>query len=484
MFLRAGALSLALLLASRLLGVVRESVLAASFGTSGLADVAVLALALPDWIVSVLASGALAYVLLPAWAGTSPEGVAALQRRVAGWLVGGSVVLALVLFFARDPVARWLVAGIPPALRPAASAAMAWSAVAVPAALLAALWATRLQHERDFTGMYGANLVVNAVLVAGLAWAGSRPDAGPAVTALGVALLAAMLLRLAWLAWRHPSPTTAPAAQADTPPFPVWLWALLGAGLPLALPFAARSAASLAGEGALATFNYAWKLVELPLILAVQLVASLAFPAIARAFAESPPRPEGAMRQAFALAWCLACAAIAALVVGSEAIAALLFGWGRMPADAVAQVARWGLAGSWGLLPQAVTAVALTALAAQRRLRPAAAAYAVALSLVLVAATSGVTGGLWLMQVLNAGYTLVAIACLAALGRPVVHWLPWRAMAWPLGLLAATAAAAWQLPAVQLAAPLPGLLAAAAAGSAVLLLSLWRSPELRQALRR
>ena len=42
MFLKAGALSLALLLASRLLGLARESAQAAAFGTSGLADVAVL----------------------------------------------------------------------------------------------------------------------------------------------------------------------------------------------------------------------------------------------------------------------------------------------------------------------------------------------------------------------------------------------------------------------------------------------------------
>ncbi|RYY95353.1 MAG: hypothetical protein EOO24_23015 [Comamonadaceae bacterium] len=85
MFLRAGVLSLALLLASRLLGVVRESALAAAFGSGGLADVAVLMLTLPDWVASVMASGALAYVLLPAWSQQQPGQVSALQRRVAVW---------------------------------------------------------------------------------------------------------------------------------------------------------------------------------------------------------------------------------------------------------------------------------------------------------------------------------------------------------------------------------------------------------------
>src|SRR3954471_10603688 len=101
MFLRAGALSLALLLASRLLGVLRESAQAAAFGSGGLADVAVLMLTLPDWVASIMASGALAYVLLPAWAGRPPEQVAAVQRRVAAWGVALACVLAVLMAVGR-----------------------------------------------------------------------------------------------------------------------------------------------------------------------------------------------------------------------------------------------------------------------------------------------------------------------------------------------------------------------------------------------
>ncbi|MDP3619505.1 MAG: lipid II flippase MurJ, partial [Ramlibacter sp.] len=289
MFLKAGALSLALLLASRLLGLLRESAQAAAFGASGLADVVVLMLTLPDWVAGFLASGALAYVLVPAWAGHDRASVAATQRRVALWLVGGGVLLGLGLLFFRHAALSWLAAGLPAAQLPAASTALIWSATALPAALLASLWATRLQHERDFTGMYGANLVVNAVLIAAIANAAATPDAGKVVTFLGIGLLAAMLLRLAWLHWRTPASLEVMAANpraSALPAPPVWLWAALSAGLPLALPFVARSIASRDGEGALATFNYAWKLVELPLILAIQLVATLAFPAIARAAAQ------------------------------------------------------------------------------------------------------------------------------------------------------------------------------------------------------
>ena len=53
MFLKAGALSLALLLASRLLGLLRESAQAAAFGASGLGDVVVLMLTQEDMSASI-----------------------------------------------------------------------------------------------------------------------------------------------------------------------------------------------------------------------------------------------------------------------------------------------------------------------------------------------------------------------------------------------------------------------------------------------
>lgn len=486
MFLRAGALSLALLLASRLLGLVRESSLAAAFGSSWLADLAVLALSLPDWIASVLASGALAYVLLPAWAGQGAAQVAALQRRVAVVLLAGGACMAVVLGLFGGPVVRGLAAGVPAGMRPLAVQAMWWSAAAVPAALLASLWATRAQHERDFTGLYGANLVVNATLIAAIAVAGSSGSSSGAIAALGLGLIAAMTLRLLWLRARLPTAGAAPVdPRGSLPPPTIWLWAVLSAGLPLALPFAARSAASQAGEGALATFSYAWKLVELPLVLAIQLAASLAFPAIARALGGGREAADAPVRQAFALAWTLACAAIAGLVVGAPALAWLLFGWGRMDPAALESVWRWGLAGSWGLLPQALTAVALMVLATRRRMGAAVAAYGAALLLLLGAARVGIADGGLLMQVLNAGYTLVAVVCLASMGREGLRWLPIGAMAWSaVGLCTVLAVSFGWPPSWRQSGVTVPLLCAATGAGFVLVLALWRSRELREALRR
>lgn len=487
MFLKAGALSLALLLASRVLGLVRESALAGAFGTSGLADVAVLMLTLPDWVAGVLASGALAYVLVPAWAGQPRAQVAATQRVVALRLLTVAALLAVLLAVWREPALAWLAGGLSAGWRPAGTAALLWSALALPWALLAAVWATRLQHEQDFTGMYAANLVVNGVLIAAIALAAVGAP-GSAIRWLGMGLLASMVARLAWLHWRIPArasePSTAPAALPALPRANLWLWAALSAGLPLALPFAARSIASQSGPGALATFNYAWKLVELPLLLAIQLVATLALPAIAKALAgDEAAAARRAVRSAFALAWALACAAAAALLVGAPAIASLLFGWGRMDGAALAHVAQWGAIGAWGLLPQALIAVALAVLAARGRMGPAVLAYGAALAMLLLAGGTGWTGGAQLMILLNALFGLVAIATIASLGAQVRSWLPWRSMAISLGGLVVVGMITFTSPAAAWGLWL-GLAAAAVAGVLVVATTWWGSLDLRAALTR
>ena len=280
--------------------------------------------------------------------------------------------------------------------------------------------------------------------------------------------------------------------MADAPqaiPLPatsVWTWAILSAGLPLALPFLARSLASQGGEGALATFNYAWKLVELPLVLAIQLVATLAFPAVARAVTQG--LEDAALRQhlpsALALAFALACACAAGLLVGADALARLLFGWGRMSESALSQVAQWGRVAAIGLLPQAVAAVALTVLASQGRMRPAAGLYGVALLVLLGLAAAEPRDGAALMAVLNAVFMFVALGLLISLGTGAARCLPVRAMVWPLGALLVVAAL---LRATGGAGGLPmvaALVLAVLTGLAVLAAAWYGAGAMRRALRR
>lgn len=437
--LKAGLFAFVLLLASRIVGVGREISLARSFGASDTADVAVLMLALPDWIASVTIGGALPYVLLPIWAKQNAVALKGFSRQLASTLIILGVVFGLLLALMAGSVASLLIGSLHGGAEQA-EAGLVWSAIALPLALLAALWAVRLQHERDFVGLYGANLVVNSALIVCVTLAGTKIAAGWAVVWLGVGLFIAMIARLLWQAWRLNRSNSSLGTvnqvqechQGSSCVAPsVWLWAVLSTGLPMVLPFAARSIASREGEGALAIFNYAWKLVELPLVLAIQLVATIALPAVVMAVAKGLELPEGRyhVRVAFALAWVLASAAVAGLIIASDAVASLMFGWGRMGATGLDQIAEWARIAAWGLLPQAIASVSLAVLAAQQRMRSAAILYGLALLALLIASTFHSPDGAETMKFLNILYLGIALLLVLNLDSAGRDCLPWRFMA-------------------------------------------------------
>lgn len=440
--MRAGMISLALLLLSRVLGLVRESALAAAFGVSAVADVVVVMLTLPDMVASTLAAGALGFVLLPWWARQLPVEQKTSQRRVMNVLLLLGGVLALWILLAPEQMAFLLAPGLERSQSTMMEAGLRWSALALPASLAGTLWYTRLQHDRDVVGMYGMNIVhtsVILVMLMSVAFVFRSVAAMAIVGWMGAGLLAAMAMRLLFLRVRlgrlraQPVAAHAPLAPVTgLPGWRIWVWTLLATGLPVALPVMARSLVSDTGVGALATFNYAWKLVELPNLLAIQLVSTLAFPAIARAHAEGRDF-HAALRKAFVLAWTLACAAALALSVGSRPLAALLFGWGNMQPEHVLEVARWSAWGAWTLLPQALIAVLVTALATLHKMRAAALAYAMAL---LVLLASGVHEPKAVMTAMTLALVAVMLVMLVSAWKDILPAVAWREMAVP-GLLCA-----------------------------------------------
>lgn len=480
-YLRAGFISLALLLLSRFLGLARESALAAALGTTALADAVVVMLTLPDMVTNMLATGALGFVLLPWWARQLPQEQARTQRKLAqALLLLGLLLLIWVLVFPGQ-LASLLAPGLAGAQRETLLDGLRWAALALPASLTAALWYTRLQQERDVVGMYGMNAVHTSVIIAVLLLAAFGLHSDSLIHWMGAGLVAALLLRLLWLRWRMAglaAPVQVPLDPVrGLPPAGVWAWAVLATGLPIALPVLARSLVSSSGDGALATFNYAWKLVELPNLFAIQLVTTLAFPAIARAHAEGREFTL-ALRSAFVLAWTLACASALALFAGAQPLADLLFGWGRMQPGHVAEVARWSAWGAWTLLPQAFIAVLVTVLATLNRMKVAAVAYALALLVLLL---SGVHEPRAVMMALTLALTAVAAVMLVAVRREALRALAWREMALPAALCIGLA---WLAKSASIDNQLLSLLFSGLIALVLIALSFLASPVLRALLRR
>ena len=469
MYLRAGVLSLGLLLFSRVLGLLRESAQAAAFGSTGVGDAVIVMFTLPDLLVGMVFSGALSYVLLPLWALQSPAEQQRSQKKVGYALTVIGVLLGGVVWLLRDVLVQALAPGLQGALKTLGSDSLLWSAAALPLAMLAALWATRLQHERDFVGMYAGSLLVNAALVAGVLVVARMAWSASALPVLGGALLLGGAARLAWLYVRLPEAVQLPfpAAASSLPKASIWLWAALSSGLLLLLPLMARSLASTTGEGALASFNYAWKLVELPLVLAIQLVASLAFPAITRTEPDSAERAQ-ALQIAFVLAWALACAAVAAVATFSLPMAQLLFGWGRMSAGGLEVIAHWSALGVWSLLPQALIAVLLTVMAARQRMHVAVWAYAAGALALGLAGWAGLASGAAVMLALDAALSGVALALLASQRKSLKGALHWPTLVVPLSVcIMLVLTKSWMTGVGVWGLPLAGLYALVVLGSAL-----------------
>ena len=497
MFLRLGLISFALLLASRVSGLARESAQAAAFGVSGNADIAILMLTLPDLLVNVFFLGGLSYIALPLWASQSPQDRASSQRTMLVWCLGVGTVLALLLLLARQWVIQTLAPGLPQAFMPMANNGIIWSALLIAPTCLAALWYCRLQFERDFIGLYGWNVLVNGVMIAAFvvihAW---YPDDSIA-TWLGLALVLAMVLRLAWQGWRLSRldlPTPGPAVAMTWPGAHQFAWAALAAGLPLTIPLIARTLSAANGEGSLAVFNYAIKLVELPNALAIQLVTTLAFPSVARAMAtwreshSGPATPSvmpdtRSVRSAYILAWALACAGAAGLAVGSQPIAALLFGWGRMRGADVLAVAELSALGAWSLLPQALIAVTVTVLAANQQLKAIALAFLLtATAFVLVGWQSGMQiSSTQAILCMNVSFVLLATVLMTK-SRMLV-WLSLPALEMAI-VAAATALCVWAASYIQPGGSYAQMTLAAIAALVVGGVGLLVSPSLRSALKR
>ncbi len=389
MYLRAGLISFSLLILSRVLGLLRESVQASVFGVSPTADAVVTMLTFPDIASAVFASGALSFAMLPWWARQKHAQILQGQCLMAYTLLTAGALLCSWMWLDTARWAQWLL----PALMNGGDAALALVAVrgaalALPMAFLSAVWYTRLQHEGDAVGMYGMNVAHTGVIVLAMLCTGWALSLGTSVAVwLAGGLLAAFALRLVFLAVRVRRADAQSLAMAvalpdgpDTllPPPKVWLLAALAVGLPAALPLVARSLASHEGAGALATFNYAWKLVELPNLLAIQLVATLAFPALTKAYARGLALDER-LRIALSLSWVLACAAVLGLVIAAQPLAAVLYGWGKMGPAQVQLVGAWTQIGAWALLPLALLAVLGLIAATLSRLLLLVCAYALAL---------------------------------------------------------------------------------------------------------
>lgn len=268
----------------RVLGLVRDVVLARSFGLSPEADAAVVLLTLPDVLVSLLVAGGLSAALIPAYHRLKDrEGALFLQASLA--LGGGAVVVAGVLALFGAPLLDLLAPALSGPARALAEDLLPVSLALLPLSVLAGVSASFLNSRDRFATTQLNTAVFNGVIVAALLMAG---QAQQALLWLVVAMVAGGLARwgmnLAAIGRLPPAGNWLTPWHVDRDLLGHFLRAAVAGGLLYLFPVAVRAVASArAGEGALASVAYAMKLADFALGISVTVLGLVLFPRLSRA---------------------------------------------------------------------------------------------------------------------------------------------------------------------------------------------------------
>ncbi|HEX7900456.1 MAG TPA: lipid II flippase MurJ [Planctomycetota bacterium] len=363
--LRAGAIVSGGILLGRVLGFVREVVLAHKLGAGPAADVAVYALTLPDVFTNLLVSGAVSAALIPEFK-AGPATARALFIRATGLSFLAFGALAALGAFAAEALARVLAPGFPSETAAGAAALGSRTLASLPLTAAAAI-STAYLHSRDRFALPAlGTLIFNAGVVATLAgWIG--PDRlGP----LGWGVLIAAGARwCAQLAQALPLPRGEGALEAPVggSVFRRYAEALASFGALVLVNIVARAMASWHGVGAVAAINYAQKIVELPMGLAVGVLGVVLLPRFAELHARGADAETSTLaRQGVWLVWVLALPATFGLAWYADPVIDLLFGHGRMSPDAADRIGRLSALSLLGLPAQGLCVLLFALLSARK----------------------------------------------------------------------------------------------------------------------
>lgn len=410
------------LLLGRLMGFLREASIASTFGVSAEADIAILALTIPDVLVSMLVAGGLSAALIPEFKRLSDQEAGALFFQASLLAAVVFSVLALILGLFPHMLVGMFAPGMGEQTGLKAQGVLAGVLWLIPLTVLAGVSTAYLQAQEKFLMPALGTLIFNAAVVFGLmSFVESPKDLNLLVYFIvlgGVLRWGSQLWSLlGQVSWQHNFSTWLLHKRL----FHQYWQAVLALGLLTLFPVVARSFASFSGEGSLAMMNYAWRLVEFPLGLVVTVLSVVLFPKLAAKAADKDDKGFSAVfNDGLLLSLVLAMVIVGPVLASPATFVEMVFGWGKSISDAdiqmIAQLLQIGIL----ILPvQAVIAMSMAAFNAKNKSHLPAVASASAFVLLLmlswyVAPIYGLHG---IVVVMLMGYVLVAIILLYLLWK-------------------------------------------------------------------
>ena len=289
-FLKAGlALGIAILI-GRISGLVRELLIAHRFGISDVADQLVILLVFPDILTAILGTSALLYTLVPQFKTQPTATISSFYvQSLTVTLIIFSLIAALTILFASQ-ITTLLAPGFSVQKMDTVRTYIPLFALMIPLTALAGVSTSRL-HSRDhyITSGFGA-LIVNTAIIIGIISSFFLENSVFKLVAIAL-LLGGFVRFISQHLMLHRDTKWTGSFRSNlltTDLGKRYFQAVLSGSLFLTLPVFARAFASQ-DNGAIATFNYAVKLAELPMGVAISIIPVILLPKMTASLKKGQP---------------------------------------------------------------------------------------------------------------------------------------------------------------------------------------------------
>lgn len=281
--LKAGLIVAFFVLLGRISGFAREWLIAVEAGAGAATDMAVLLLTFPDLTVNLLLGGGLSAALIPAFKKYRGAQGAALLIQALTCISLLFALIALIATLGAIPLLSGLAPGIDTALFQESLFEFRLVTWATPLAALSGVLVAYLNSQEKFALAAAGTLIFNLSIITTLLVASDQ-----FLLAIALGVLAGGILRLALQTHASRTGWVKPERSRwliDASLMRQFFASFSYVTILVALPPIARAAASFGEPGALALFNFAHKLVELPIGVALGSIAIVLLPKLAGDFA-------------------------------------------------------------------------------------------------------------------------------------------------------------------------------------------------------
>lgn len=326
------------LLLGRLSGFAREAFVASTYGATAEADIVVLMLTVPDLLVGILMGGAMGAVLVPEFS-QRPDQSRSLLYQSAIFFGVLFTCLAFGFYWRADLLVLLLVPGFNDAQLSQAALAVGWVVWLIPLTVLAGVVTAYLHTMNRFAVAALGTLIINCTIILGLVLV--YADYGTMYLLALFVLLGGFLrlfsqlsqVRFSWQPFKALSPIL-----LSRPLLIRYGQAILSGSALLLFPVIARAMASFHGEGSVALFNYAVRLIEFPLAIAVTFLAVVFFPRLAKSFSTNPAQHNLQIRYGVQITLALSLAAAIVLITLKGAYANIVYGYGGIEQSSLVKI--------------------------------------------------------------------------------------------------------------------------------------------------